>query len=255
MQQGQGSGTYLYAVVSGLTTPDALADLEGVLDSPVYTIASGDVLAVVSDVGTTEKLRPERRNLGAHQQVLRQAAQASPRVLPVAFGTIAGGPDDVKELLDRYHDDLVRQLESVEGKQQMGIRLVYGKTGTIFDYVVAQSPELREVRDAILGQGAEPTRDQKIDLGQRFESALTALRDETGEKLEALLRERCASLKRNPPRTEQEVARVACLVPTQEVAEWEKQIADAAREFPEDFAFEVSGPFPPYDFVDLHLQA
>jgi len=255
MTTGHDSGTYLYAVASGIRSPDALANLNGVRGGKVYTVADAGLTAVVSDMPTRDELRPERKNVAAHQQVLGKVTEASRVVLPVAFGTIANDADGIRELLTRYHDDIEDRLRLVEGRQQMNLQLTYGGAGNIYEYLVARDPVLQEARDQLRAAGDAATREQKIDVGQRFEAALGALRDEHGKHIEDILRNGVSEIKSLPTRTEREIARFACLVDAQQQAGWEALVKEAGAKLPDDFTIGEVGPFPPYDFVDLHLQA
>jgi len=84
-------GMYLYAVVSG--SGDRNYGLLGIDGSDVYTVSNGKVGMVVSNIPDM-KLRPERRHLAAHQDVLKQLmTETTP--LPISFGMIA---DDMKAI-------------------------------------------------------------------------------------------------------------------------------------------------------------
>jgi len=255
MATGQESGTYLYAVASGIRSPDVLGNLTGVQGGKVYTVADAGLTAIVSDVPTREELRPERKNMAAHQAILGKATEASQVVLPVAFGTIAESAEGVRGLLTRYHDDIESRLRRLEGKQQMNVQLTYGGEANIYEYLVGLDADLRQVRDQVRDAGDAATREQKIDLGQRFEAALNALRDQYGQDLENILRQGCAEVKRNPPRSEKEMARFACLIDKQQESGWDELMKQAGAKLPDVFTITPTGPFPPYDFVDLRLSA
>ena len=249
----QEKGTYLYAVVGGLSDTDWGSI--GIGESKVYTIPneSGDLIAVVSDVPTREEMRPERRNLAAHQRVLKQAIETSRVVLPVSFGTIAENPDGILTLLDRYREDLIGQMQRVEGKTQMSARLYYkADKPSVFEFFVQQSPALAQARDRLLATGSAD-RDAKINLGQTFEAVLNDAREEYAGQLRDALASCCAETKLNKPRNEQEMVRLACLLEKGRESEFESALEKVADALPDPFTIEQLGPFPPYDFIELHL--
>jgi len=257
-QSNKGTGTYLYAVVSGL--PDADLGPIGLFDTRVYTVAitngGGDLVAVVSDISTDEELRPERKNLAAHQRVMRKVVESSRVALPVSFGTVSDSADGVRNLLTRYHSDLLEQIHRVEGKVEITARAYYKpEHPTVFEYVVSRNPDLWQLRDRLTASGRVPTREEKIELGQAFEQALNSAREEYAGALEREIQPFCADVKRNPPRNEQELVRLACLIPKEKQREFEAALDRSAKALPEEFLIEEHGPFPPYDFVELHLTA
>lgn len=247
-------GTYLYAVIPKYVAPK-LGQIPGVEQGNVYTVESGELAAVVSDVPSQDEMRPERRLVAAHQEVLRRATDASPVVLPVSFGTIAGDPDGVRELLKRYEKDLSDQMQQVEGKIQMGVRVSYtAAESSVFEFLVANSPELHEARERIATSGREPTREEKIDLGQMVDAVLGQLRDEYAQKVEQAIGA-AARFKRNPPRNEKEFVNAAFLVAKDRQSDFESAVQSLGGLFPDSFTIEELGPFPPYDFVDLHVKS
>jgi len=215
-QSNKGTGTYLYAVVSGLS--DADLGTIGLFDTQVYSVAitngGGELVAVVSDISTSEELRPERKNLAAHQRVLRKVIESSRVALPVSFGTVSDSADGIRNLLTRYHADLVEQMQRVEGKVEMTARTYYKpEQPNVFEFFVSRNPDLAQVRDRLAGAGRQPTRDEKIELGQAFEQALSQAREKYADALESEIQPYCAEVKRTPPLNEQEIVRLACLIP------------------------------------------
>lgn len=254
METKEAGGTYLYSVVPKSVAPQ-LGQLRGVQQGQVYAIESGELAAVVSDVPSREELRPERRLVAAHQGVLVRAAEASPAVLPFAFGTIAENPEGVRDLLVRYQQDLSEQMHRVEGKVQMGVRVSYTASEPgVFEFLVGNSPELREARDRLAGSGREPTREEKLDLGQAVDAVLGTLRDEYARRVEQALGP-VAECKFRPPRHEKEFVNAALLVPKDRQADFETAVRSLGGLFPDSFTVEELGPFPPYDFVDLHVES
>ncbi|MBM4035636.1 MAG: GvpL/GvpF family gas vesicle protein, partial [Planctomycetes bacterium] len=136
------SGRCLYAMVYAAQA--GLCDgLVGVAEGPVYAISEGQVAAVVSDV-PNKRIRPERRHLAAHQGILRALSEEA-AVLPMAFGTIADGEESIRTILRSNQDDFLAQLRRVEGKVEMGLKVVWA-VPNIFEYFVGFHAPLRELR-------------------------------------------------------------------------------------------------------------
>jgi hypothetical protein len=246
-------GVYLYAI--GRELPVQELGTIGVEKSGVYTIAEGDLRAVVSDVPFTRELRPERRHLAAHQAVVNAILERSPDILPVSFGTIAENEEGVRRLLNKFAGEISEQIDNVKGNVQMNVRLSYAsKSPTVFEYLVNErQPELGKLRDQLYGEGRTATREEKIDFGQKIETGLNQLRDELGEKLEQAMAKKCSSTKMLTPRSEEEMVRLACLVPKDSTKDFDAAVQEVAKSFDDHFTLEESGPFPAYDFTELHL--
>jgi hypothetical protein len=241
---------YIYAIIEGAPRGDY--PMVGIEASPIEFISGRDVTSVVSAIGQ-DRIRPERRHLAAHRDVLRRLIAQEPAVLPICFGTIASGPRDVHAMLTRSRARLVRQLKRVSGKVEMGLRTVW-EVANIFDYFVTIKPELRAARDRVFGRHGQPSQDEQIELGRVFESLLVEERDLHTGTVEEELAGCCAEIKRNPVRDEREVMNLACLIDREGQARFEAAVFTAASHFDNNFALDYSGPWAPHSFAEIDIK-
>lgn len=239
---------YLYAIVSGLD--DTTLGPIGLGGDAVYSITSGRVSAIVSRA--PDKVRPERRHLAAHHEVLKHLMANTDAVLPVAFGTVAGGRKALSRILARNQRDVHDTLRRVTGCVEMGLRVTWDLPN-IFEHFVETYPELRAARDRLLSGHREPSQDDKIEVGRMFERLLTEDRESHADQVEEILAPACVETKRNAPRTEREAVNLACLVKRDRQEQFEAGVFDVAKLFDNKYAFDYSGPWPPYNFVEMAL--
>lgn len=243
------SGRYLYAVTAGFN--QQAYDSIGIEGSLVYAISHGNISAVVSDV-PNDKIRPERRKLAAHQEVLRRLMEtATP--LPMSFGIIADSAAAVKNILESNRQSFLEQLRRVEGKVEMGLRATWD-VPNIFEYFVMTHAELKVLRDRFFGTHREPTQEQKIELGRTFDRLLKEDREEYAEQVSEILSRHCFEIKENKCTRESEVMNLACLVGREVLPRFEEAIFEAANRFDDSFAFDYNGPWAPHNFVDIDLR-
>ncbi len=241
---------YVYAIIEGAPRGDYGA--LGIDGKPLEFIAGRGATSVVSATDA-ERVRPERRYLAAHREVLRRLIEQEDAVLPICFGTIAAGPDEVTALLARNRAVLVRQLRRVAGMVEMGLRAAW-EVNNIFDYFIGIKPELRAARDRVFGRNRPPSQDDQIELGRTFERLLVAERDRCARTVEQALKACCAETKRHPPRDEREVMNLACLIQRDSQAAYEAAVFEAASHFDNSFAFDYSGPWAPHSFAEMELK-
>lgn len=250
MMSAQAGGTYLYAVLAGGEGAGETG-LTGIEGGEVYRITVGDISAVVSRVGRA-RLRPERKHLLAHQAVLRRLMEHT-TVLPAAFGLVARSDESVRGRLLESQELFREQLEHVAGKVEMGLKVSWS-TPNLFDYFVATHPELGAARDRMKGR-QDIGREELIAVGKLFENLREADRQAHSERVAAVLQERGVELKWNPTRGESEVMSLACLLPREGLAAFEKLVEAAAEGFDDHFTFEFNGPWAPHSFTQLKLPA
>jgi hypothetical protein len=241
-------GEYLYAIAA--IGEDRACDVAGIDGGAVYSVRNGRVAAMVSDC-PRQKLRPERAHLAAHREVLKRLMLES-TVLPMAFGTIADDVKAVRRLLSLNQEVILEQLERVAGKVEMGLRVKWD-VPNIFEFFIDIHPELRVLRDRLLGNQREPRQEDRIELGQLFDRILNDDREAHSEKLEEALAPCCAEIKRAPPRNLNEVANLNCLVARDAQKPLEEAVFQAARLFDNNYAFDLNGPWAPHNFVEMDL--
>ncbi len=241
-------GQYIYAI----TTDDVVIGegLLGLGGEPVRRVASDGLVAIVSEMNRP-KVRPERRNLAAHMQVIKKMMEDT-TVLPIAFGMVAADLESVGALLRRNHDVLAEQLDNVAGKVEMGLRIRWD-VANVFDFFVTTRPDLRAARDN-LGDVHEASRDQRIALGRFFEEVITDERERIFDEVSAVFERYGIELRNNPPRDEKEALNLACLVERSRHDDFDRAVGDAASSFDASYTFGVSGPWAPSSFVDFALE-
>lgn len=243
-------GRYLYAIIDG-AVDHALLGKTGMDGAEIYAIGDNQVAAVVSDL-PDKKVRPERRRLAAHHEVLKHL-MAGHTVLPMAFGLIADGPEAVQRILRLNANAFADQMHRVHGKVELGLRVSWD-VPNIFEYALSIHPDLAALRDQVFRGGREPTQDDKIELGRAFEQTINDDREAHVDRVTQSLQTRCSEILNNKPRNEREVMNLACLVERSRVKDFEQAVVEAARSFDHHFAFDFNGPWPPHNFVEIEMR-
>lgn len=248
--RSEGPGQYLYAVVPAEAVGGLDLEVRGVDGAPIHPIVSGSVAAIASDV-VSGRLRPERKNLAAHSAVLRRLLDRT-HLLPAAFLAVAAGEGEVRDLLAAHECEMREQLERVEGCVEMELRGTL-RVPDLVRFFLERCPDLRRLRDETFATG-EPTREEKIELGLYCADTLQAFRDEFADAVVRGLAPTVRQVRENEPRTEQEVLHLALLVPRDGIETLSAALRELAPELDEAVELELSGPWPPWNFVDLRIR-
>lgn len=233
-----GADLYVFAVVrAGHPVPGSVG---GTIGSALRTVREDALAAVVGDA--PERLRPRRRDLMAHQEVLAALAEHGP-VLPMRFGTVAAGEEVVREQLRtgcRRHEEA---LDRLAGRCEFNLKAQ--PTDRALVRVVRGDPEVRRLREAVR---ARPGFEAEVRLGECVATALSAAATRAGDdlvrELAPLAVETCPG-----PAVRGCVVNTSFLVETAAAPAF-RAAADrlaAAREA--DAELRVTGPLPCYSFV------
>lgn len=228
--------------------------IRGLESAPVYAIDQSGLRAVVSDTLST-RLRPDRRNITAHQAVLHSLTEDN-TVLPMRFGVIARSAEAIQNLLAANQKTIREHFERLNGCVEMGLRVSWD-VANIYEYYVASHPVLREARDEIWDRNANngDHRDEKIRLGNLYQSLRSADRKEFTEKVKEVLFDYSEDIIETPVKREKDVMNLACLVKRQRLDEFAKGVFQASKLFDNIYLFDYTGPWAPHNFITLDLHA
>lgn len=242
---------YLYAIADEVVPYPVYGNI-GIDGSMVYAVSQGPVMAIVSDI-TEKRLRPERKNLSAHNNVIKHLMLET-TILPVAFGTISESNKSLIKILKDNKDTFVEQLDLVRGKVELGLRVILD-VPNIFSYMVTRHNDLTELRDEMLGKQHGPSQNDKIEMGRLFDHLLKQDRELHTAAVMEVLDLYCVEIKQNPSREEKEIMHLACLVERGSQKEFEDGVFEAAKLFDNNFSFDFNGPWAPHHFVNVALEA
>ena len=238
---------YVYGVVPADVDPASFAGTEGVGSGHVELVSSGGLAAIVGRVPLEEfGEEPLRRNLErrdwleatarAHDGVLAEALGRAPLV-PLRFGTVYRSEEGVREMLAERATELGEAIERLRGRVELGVKAF-----------------LLEPDEA----GAPPSSGREYLL--RKKEARATARSAQTEAFESVraLHEHLASLaddsRVNPPqqrelsgRDETMLLNGAYLVGVAQQPAFSAAV-DEHRD--ERLELVVTGPWPPYNFVD-----
>lgn len=241
-------GRYLYAVANG--REEAEYGPIGIEGKNVFSFTNGSLSAVVSRV-PDHRIRPQRRNLAAHQLVLKTLiAHTTP--LPMTFGIIADGSTAVRKILSDNEASFEEALQRVSGKLEMGLRVTWD-VPNIFEYFVKNNPKLRAVRDRFFTTDRKASQEEKIEIGRLFDCLMTEERETHTQKVLEVLDDHCFEIKTNKCTKEADIMNLACLVGRDTQKEYEDAVFVAANHFDNNFAFDYNGPWAPHNFVEIDL--
>ena len=250
-----GTGSYVYGVVPPETPPDVVS-APGVAGADVRVVAEGALGALVSDVPLAEfdgaaleaNLRdPVWLEAGAraHDAVLASALRAVP-VVPFRFGTIFLDEDQLRAKLAR-DARLGDALELVRGHVELGVKGFLRRAD-------APAADQRPETDVPAGRRYL---EQKQEARRAAEAEASAIAG-AAEATHARLAEAADDARANPlqapevsGREEPMFLNGAYLVAVERERAFRSTLASLEAELEWPVAFELTGPWPAYNFVEL----
>ena len=229
------NGFYLYGIVS--FPPPLLRQIWGLGGSPVFLVPHRDLAAVVS----RSPLTPwpvDETHLTLHEMVVEEMMDARP-ILPGRFNTFLRTKEAVIALLDERVPALRSALERVEGKVEMGLRVLWQAPGE------AEASVAQETARG--GPGTEYLY-RRLKQQQR-RARLRAAGERVIREVQAFFRSLAVESRLQRLPTDRLLFTGAYLVERYRVDPFRESVAKAQQEL-SCLSFLLTGPWPPYHFVN-----
>jgi len=236
--------TYVYGITAA-SHPTLPEGLGGVGDPalPVRVLQEGDLAAIVSDA--PEGLRPKRRDLLAHQNVLSEAG-AGGCILPMRFGSVAPDDGTVTGVLAERQEHYKERLRTLDGKVEYNVKATHDEEA-VLHRVMSDNPEIRAVTEANRKAGGG-SYDERLRLGEMVVAAVKAREAEDAGTVQRAL-EPVADAISVGPESSGWLANVSFLVERDAAASFLETVDQLRKDHPH-LDLRVNGPLPPYSFVD-----
>ncbi|MFE2211566.1 GvpL/GvpF family gas vesicle protein [Streptomyces canus] len=236
--------TYVYGITAA-SHPALPEDLGGVGNPAlqVRVLTEGDLAAIVSDA--PEGLRPKRRDLLAHQNVLSEAG-ADGCILPMRFGSVAPDDGTVTGVLAERQEHYKERLRTLDGKVEYNVKATHDEEA-VLHRVMSDNPEIRAVTEANRKAGGG-SYDDRLRLGEMVVAAVKAREAEDAGEVQRAL-EPIAHAISVGPESSGWLANVSFLVERDAAASFLEAVDQVRKDHPH-LDVRVNGPLPPYSFVD-----
>lgn len=246
-------GKYLYCIIR-CAEERAFADVAPLGDTrgPVHTVPQDGLAMVVSD-GASGEYRATRAHMQAHQKV-QERVMHEYTLLPVRFGTVAGGPaaaQDIQRLLQKRRQEWEALLAEMEGKVELGLKALWRDEQATFAELLAENPPIRKLRDSLRDKPPEVVRFEGIPLGTMVKTALEQKKRQEAAGLLAPLRPIAYRTQENPVVVDRMILNAAFLVPISREADFDRGVSTLEEKLGHRVSFKYVGPTPPYNFVNI----
>jgi hypothetical protein len=263
------TAVYVYGVVPARAdAAEALRDAVGIdRRGSVELVERGGLAAVTSRVDLADFAREELEanvpdlawlapRVQAHEDVLERAL-AHDAVVPFRFGALCVGEDDARALLDDQRDRLERALARVADKVELGVKAIVSPE-VLAERVRATSDEARRLEEQLSGSGGGRRYLLTRQLEQVTAREAAARRTQLAEESHAALAAAAVEARANPVQRAEAGGFDGEMLLNGAYLVWRGRAAAFAavvdelgdRHADDGVRYELTGPWPPYNFVD-----
>jgi hypothetical protein len=242
-------GKYVYCVIRSSRPGQFGMSTIGGDVSTVHTVNYKDLAAVVSDV-PIGPLDSTRENVLAHEHV-NETVMRQHTVIPMSFGTVFKTREDALELLRSAHDAFDDVLSKMENKLEFGLKVLWDRAAVIAE-IEQQDEDIRRLKTEIASQKGS-TYFARMQYGRLVEAALLTRSEQYVSGILGDLRAAAVAARINKPIGDKMIFNGAFLVARDSDAAFDRRVRRIAAQH-EQLTFKYTGPWPPYNFVNIRLK-
>jgi hypothetical protein len=247
---GVEGGKYVYCIVRTDRQRDFGAIGIGA-GQRVFTVAFDDLAAVVSDTPIVI-YDPTRENVLAHEFV-NETLMKEFTVIPMSFGTVFRSEDDVTELLRSTYQAFSDVLDKMQDKIEFGLKVLWDRERVISN-LERENDEIRRLKDEISRHTTTSTYFARMQLGRLVDSALEEMSSRYVADIHEALKPAAVASRSNKPIGDRMIVNAAFLVDRAQEQAFDERVKDTSRKYEDVLSFKYSGPWPPYNFVNIKLK-
>jgi hypothetical protein len=244
-------GKYVYCIIKNSRERDFGQIGIGEGSNLVYTVQFGDLAAVVSDT-PIRIYDPTRENVLAHEFV-NETVMREYTVIPMSFGTLFRTEDDIVELLKSTYQAFDDVLEKMKDKIEFGLKVLWDRDRVV-STIEEQNEEIRRLRDEIDRNAQSSTYFARMQLGRLIEAAMEDAGNQYVRDIHEALKPAAVASRSNKPIGDRMILNAAYLVDRDREKSFDDAVKEISRKYESLLAFKYTGPWPPYNFVNIKLK-
>ena len=221
----------------------------GAEPSEVHTINFKDIAAVVSDT-PLEVYDATRENVLAHERV-NETVMKEFTVIPMSFGTVFKTSDDIVELMRGAYDAFRDVLSKMHDKLEFGLKVLWDRD-VIVREIEQEDEDVRRLKKEISSQKGS-TYFARVQYGRLVDSALQARSERYVDDIFAQLRDVAVASRANKPIGDKMIMNAAFLVARDKEVAFDTKVKQIGTKY-DKLTFKYTGPWPPYNFVNIRLK-
>lgn len=244
-------GKYVYCIIKTAEERDFGPIGIGDGNHRVYTVHYQDLAAVVSDT-PIRIYDPTRENVLAHELV-NETVMRDFTVIPMSFGTIFRTREDIVELIKSTYKAFDDVLGTMQDKIEFGLKVLWDRERVI-GQVEQGDEEIRRLKHEVTSNAQSSTYFARMQLGRLVEAALESRAQEYVMDIHESLKPVAVASRSNKPIGDRMIMNAAYLVERAHEAEFDEAVKDLSRKYEDMLSFKYTGPWPPYNFVNIKLR-
>lgn len=250
-EEGAQEGKYVYCVIRSVEEKEFGSIGIGGEGRRVYTVHHNDLAAVVSDT-PIRIYDPTRDNVMVHELV-NETVMEEFTVIPMSFGTIFRTRDDIVQLLRSTYGAFEDVLEKMRDKIEFGLKVLWDRE-SVAQRLEREDEEIRRLKEEVNGNTRGSTYFARMQLGRLVENRLEEAANAYVVDINQSLKPFAIANRPSKPIGDRMILNAAYLIDRSGEEPFDEAVKSLSRKYEEVLSFKYTGPWPPYNFVNIKLK-
>src|SRR2546426_1048266 len=204
-------------------------------------------------MATARPVGKSRRSTEAAKEDLHVRISETPNVPETSPGEGGRYVDDIRQVLKSIYLSLKDVLNQMAGKLEFGLKVNWDRD-QIIEELQQQDEELRRFHHEIVRKQLQSTYFARMQLGRMIDKALGERSTQYVREIYEALRNVCVASRDNQPIGDKMIMNAAFLVERDRETEFDAVVNKIAKKYGKRLKFKYTGPWPPYNFVNIRLK-
>jgi len=249
-------GKMIYSILKAAEDPGhlpaVLSGMRGISNADFHEVSYDDITAVVCDVQKASLVTDRSATMdyaGVIDSLFKDFT-----LLPVRFGSVMESEGEIRNMLERNHIEIQKNLLKVEGKVEFGLKVFCDTEKLKAGFNIKPEPEAKSAGKPGTGQNNSVYMDYvKKKLAEyRLEETVLSYVNSVIKEITECLTGVEATGKFKKMASPANIIDALFLIKKEMTAELIRVVKDLQTRYP-DLNFMLTGPWPPYNFVDVTI--
>jgi hypothetical protein len=194
---------------------------------------------------------PRKNNLLAHQTLVSSIFNKY-QVIPMSFGNVFKSEDDVRLLLKGLHSDLISIFDKIKNQIEVSLKITAQKDW--LESEILKVDEIKKLKNEIAEKSLEAAYFDRIRLGELAKDFIQGLQEKLEAEVFLPLSKLASQSKQNDIANERILLNAVFLVDRDKEELFDRKVNELYLSCSDLCIFNYTGPWPPYNFANIHLK-
>lgn len=247
-------GLYIYGIIPNYYSSELFRELDSL---NVLSIPFGKVSAIVAESTIVDYTKlgaePLAKLLLSHQKTIESIMGLGfNTIIPMQLGVFAKNPSQVKRILEKGYDLILKTLERISGFIEIDIVATWADFSKIIEEI-AIDPQVVAMKTKIQ-QNDSITHEDQMEIGFLVKKLLDKKRNDLSAQIFRSLEPLCQSARQHELLNDQMISNTAFMVNQQQQILIEKSLNELDSELNGQINFKLVGPLPCYSFYTMEAR-